>query len=100
MTLGEALDQGAAFLIFNCKGVNDAGEPCGHGGRMNVRCAIERWGAKRKLDRLPLVCSKCGSIKVAVSTISLTRPADQQSDDIDTRQSPDDIDPGLAHLER
>jgi hypothetical protein len=77
MTLGEALDQGAAFLIFNCEGLDRFGEPCGHDGRMNVRCAIERWGPKRKLDKLPLQCSKCGSTKVRVSTMSMNPAAGQ-----------------------
>ena len=71
MTLGEALGQGATFLVFKCEGFDDRGAPCDHLGRMDVADAIERWGRRCKLQKLFLCCSNCGSTKVEVSPRSI-----------------------------
>lgn len=67
ITLGEvrALDRWA-YLIVYCAGTPAQAGGCHHAGQMNVLHAITLWGEDRRLDELPLRCSRCGSRNVDV----------------------------------
>lgn len=66
ITLAEAASSGAVALLAYC--FNHAAHygGCSHSSRIEIAAALSRWGADRRLDELPLVCSRCGSRRVDV----------------------------------
>lgn len=69
ITLGEAREADRyAWLVIHCTGVPATAPGCHHTGEMSLLHAITLWGHDRRLDELPLRCSRCGSNKVDVRT--------------------------------
>lgn len=67
ITLGEAREQEPrAYLVIYCAGAPVSAPGCHYAGEMSLRHAINLWGPDRRLDELPLRCSRCGSRKVDV----------------------------------
>ncbi|EWY35817.1 hypothetical protein N825_34210 [Skermanella stibiiresistens SB22] len=58
-TIGDLMRQGA-LLHVTCRS-------CGHDARFEARDFVAFVGAGRSLDRLPLVCSDCGSKDVTAT---------------------------------
>ena len=57
-----------AYLVIYCSAAPATGAGCHHVGQMSLLHAITLWGEDRRLDELPLRCSRCGSRKVDVRT--------------------------------
>lgn len=69
ITLGEARDaEPHSYLIIYCASTPATGAGCHHAGQMSLIHALTLWGPDRRLDELPLKCSRCGSRKVDVRT--------------------------------
>ena len=65
ITLGEAINSSAVGLTFCCE-ASPAAAGCRHAGEMSIVEALERWGDERRLDELPLICSRCGGRAIDV----------------------------------
>jgi hypothetical protein len=67
ITLAEARERHrCAYLIVYCASTPAAAAGCHHSGEMSLLHAITLWGSDKRLDELPLKCSRCGSRKVDV----------------------------------
>lgn len=69
ITLAEARAQDRyAWLVITCCATPATAGGCAHEGQMSLLHAITLWGEDRRLDELPLRCSRCGSRTVDVRT--------------------------------
>ncbi len=69
MTLAQARTQNRySYLVIHCASTPAQYAGCHHSGEMSLLHAIVLWGETKRLDELPLRCSKCGSRKVDVRT--------------------------------
>ena len=75
ITLAEARDGGAIGLLVYCDGRNAKDFGCTHSGRIALSEAIARWGVARRLDDLPLYCSRCGWRDVDVRPMFTPHPS-------------------------
>ena len=67
ITLGEArVQQPTGYVIIYCVAAPATAPGCHHTGTMSLLHAITLWGEDRRLDELPLRCSRCGSCIVDV----------------------------------
>lgn len=67
ITLAQARAQNRhAYLVIYCASSAAQYAGCHHSAEMSLLHAIALWGEDKRLDDLPLRCSKCGSRKVDV----------------------------------
>ncbi|UPT61506.1 MAG: hypothetical protein M0D54_13900 [Hyphomonadaceae bacterium JAD_PAG50586_4] len=67
ITLAQVRQQNRyAYLVIHCASTPAQDGGCHHTGEMSLLHAIVLWGEDKKLDELPLRCSKCGARKVDV----------------------------------
>ena len=67
ITLAQArAQQRTSWLVIYCASTPAQAAGCHHSGEMSLLHAIVLWGEDRRLDELPLKCSRCGSRKVDV----------------------------------
>lgn len=67
ISLGQARSENRyAYLVIGCASTPAQSGGCHHTGEMSLLHAIVLWGEERRLDELPLRCSRCGSRKVDV----------------------------------
>ncbi|MDX2275052.1 MAG: hypothetical protein NW206_06335 [Hyphomonadaceae bacterium] len=65
ITLGQAAARDT-YLIVYCMNHAVQYGGCFHSAEMPMAEAIDRWGERTPLDRLPFVCTRCGSRNVDV----------------------------------
>jgi hypothetical protein len=67
ITLAQArAQQRYSWLVIYCASTPAQAAGCHHASQMSLLHAIVLWGEDRRLDELPLKCSRCGSRKVDV----------------------------------
>lgn len=67
ITLAQAREQNPhGYLVIYCVASPATGPGCHHAGQISLLHAITLWGEERRLDELPLKCSRCGSRRVDV----------------------------------
>lgn len=61
ITLSEAAESGAVGLVIYCSAGRAQYGGCSHSARIELWLALRRWRGDRRLDELPLQCSRCGA---------------------------------------